>query len=184
MVGRRNRDMDDWDDDFFDDFFSDFGIDINKINERMKRIWDRLLRDPDVRTYGPYVYGFTYKVGPDGRPVFEEFGNLPGMRVPGLGQPVEKDVREPITDLNVDRDKVYVTYELPGVAKENIKLNVTENNITLDVREGPRKYFKSMDFDFKLKPNTARAKFTNGILDVTVEKEGGSTGSGRTVTIE
>ncbi len=84
MVGRRNRDMDDWDDDFFDDFFSDFGIDINKINERMKRIWDRLLRDPDVRTYGPpYVYGFTYKVGPDGRPVFEEFGNLPGMRVPG-----------------------------------------------------------------------------------------------------
>ncbi|HLH86311.1 MAG TPA: archaeal heat shock protein Hsp20 [Thermoplasmataceae archaeon] len=186
MVIRRRRDVDDWRDDWKDDFesfFEDFGFDFDRFNERIRRIWDRLLKDPEVKTYGPYVYGFTYKIGPDGRPVFEEFGNVPG-RLPGMQPQMEKDVREPITDLNEDQSKVYITYELPGISKEDIDLNVSERNVTLTVKNGPRKYYKSIDFDYELKTDSARAKFTNGILDVTIEKAKKDSQSGKKVSIQ
>ncbi|MCL4341198.1 MAG: Hsp20/alpha crystallin family protein [Candidatus Thermoplasmatota archaeon] len=187
MVIRRKRDEDDWRspfDDEFEDMFRDFGFDFDRFNERMMRIWDKLLKDPDVKTYGPYVYGFTYKIGPDGKPIFEEFGNVPRNMIPGAAENVEKDVREPITDINEDKNKVYITYELPGISKDDIELNVSAKNITINVKNGPRKYFKSIDLDDEIKPETARAKFTNGILDLTVEKVNGEKTGGKKVKIE
>jgi len=184
-MGIRKRERDfgsDWDDSF-DDFFDDWGFDFDRFEERMKKIWGKLLKDPDVKTYGPYIYGFTYKVGPDGKPQFEEFGNVPGPRASRYLPEVEKDVREPITDINEDKDKVYITYELPGISKENIDLKVSERNVTLDVKEGSRKYFKSIDFDYDLKTDATVAKFTNGILDVTIEKANKSAGSGKKINI-
>ena len=183
MTTRRRRDNDDWRDEF-DDLFEEFGFDFDRWNERMMRTWDHLLRDPNARTYGPYIYGFTYKMGPDGKPRFEEFGNVPHMANPGISQSMGKDVREPITDINVDDRNVYVTYELPGISKEDIELSVSENNITLRVDRGPRKYLKSLDFDYDLKPGKAVAKFTNGILDLTVEKETKTGSSGTRISIE
>lgn len=181
---KRRRPFDEWwDDDFFGDLFEDF--DFEKMNERMKRIWDKMLKDPDVKTFGPYVYGFTYKVGPEGQPVFEEFGNVPGMRSIGAPGEQQKGVREPITDLNVDKEKVYVTYELPGVSKEQIELKVSESNVTLSVKEGARKkYYKSLDFEYRLKPDKTTAKLVNGLLDVTIEieKEGGA--EGKSISID
>ncbi len=183
MVVRRRKDSDDWRDDFYD-MFDEFGFDFDRWNERVMKMWDRLLKDPEANTYGPYVYGFTYKMGPDGRPKFEEFGNVPHMGAPGLSQNVGKDVREPLTDINVDDRNVYVTYELPGISKEDIDLNVSENNITIKVERGPRKYFKSLDFDYSLRPSKAIAKFTNGILDVTVERETKGNQNGTRISIE
>lgn len=181
---RHEREGDDWRDEF-DEFFENFGFDFDRFNDRMRKMWDRMLKEPGTETFGPYVYGFTYKIGPDGRPVFEEFGNVPQGRVPG-GSPryLEKDVREPITDLTEDKDKTYITYELPGIAKENILLNVSENNVTIEVKEGPRKYFKSIDFDYELKPDTASAKFINGILDVAVERAKKEAAGGRKINID
>ena len=186
-IRRRRDEDDDWKSPFgddFDDFFRDFGFDFDKFNERMMRIWDKLLKDPDVRTYGPYVYGFSYKLGPDGKPVFEEFGNVPRNAVPGAPQTVEKDVREPIVDLNEDNSKVYITYELPGISKDDIELNVSERNVTIEVKNGPRKYYKSIDLDSEIKPESAKARFTNGILDLTLEKANISKGTGKKIKIE
>ena len=181
---RRRRPFDDWfDDDLFGDLFGDF--DFEKMNERMKKVWDRMLKDPDVKTFGPYVYGFTYKVGPEGQPVFEEFGNVPGMKGTGVAGMHEKGIMEPITDLNEDMEKVYVTYELPGVSKEEIDLKVSRNNITLGVKEGARKkYYKSIDFDYNLKPESTSAKFVNGLLDVTIEREKAGGVEGKSISID
>ena len=185
MVGKR-KDKDygsDWNDDF-DDFFGEWGFDFDRFEERMKRIWGKLLKDPDAKTYGPYVYGFTYKVGPDGKPQFEEFGNVPESRASRYFPVTEKDVREPITDINEDQNKVYITYELPGVSKENVDLKVSDRNVTLEVKEDSRKYFKSIDFDYDLKTDGTVARFTNGILDVTIEKVGKPGTAGKKVTIQ
>ena len=187
MAIRKKRDEDDWRtpwDEEFDDMFRDFGFDFDRFNDRLMRIWDRFLKDPDVKTYGPYVYGFSYKIGPDGKPVFEEFGNVPRNMIPGASEAVEKDVREPMTDFNEDKNKVYLTYELPGISKEDIELNVSERNVTINVRNGPRKYYKSMDFEYDIKPETAKAKFTNGILDLTIDKVNGDRTNGKKVQIE
>ncbi len=181
---RRERDEDDWRSEF-DEFFENFGFDIDRFNERMMRMWDRMLKDPESQTFGPYVYGFTYKIGPDGKPVFEEFGNVPQGRAYGREpKMLEKDVREPITDFTEDTDKIFITYELPGISKENINLNVGETNVTLEVTEGPRKYYKSMDFPYELKPDSANAKFINGILDLSIERAKKESPGGRKISID
>lgn len=184
MADKKRKPFGDWRDEFFEDFFEEFGFDFDKFSDRMMRMWDKMLKDPDIKTFGPYVYGFTYKVGPNGRPIFREFGNVPGVRTVGAPESMEKDVREPITDLTEDKDKIYVTYELPGVSKENIDVKVSDYNVTINVREEKRKYYKSIDFDYKLKPESSSAKFVNGMLDLTVEREKEEEKKGRTVKIE
>lgn len=183
MPYKRKRE-DEWRDEF-EEFFENFGFDFDRFNDRMMKAWDRMLKDSDVQTFGPYVYGFSYKIGPDGKPVFEEFGNVPQGRISGREQRLlDKDVREPITDLTEDKDKIFITYELPGIAKENIELNVSEYNVIMEVKEGPRKYYKSVDFPYELKPDTANAKFINGILDVSVERAKKETPGGRKISID
>ena len=179
---RRRREDDDWKNEF-DEFFENFGFDFDKLTERMMKTWDRMLKDPDASVYGPYVYGFTYKIGPDGKPKFEEFGNVAESRIEDSVERVEKDVREPITDLNVDKNKVYITYELPGISKENIDLSVAERSVVISVKTGPRKYHKKIDFEYDLKPESASAKFVNGILDLTIERARNDTETGRRISI-
>lgn len=178
----RRREDDDWENDFLEDMFGDFGFDFKKMNEHMKRIWDRMMHDPQFGTQQPYVYGFTYKVGPEGKPYFQEFGNLPkSSREPKAF--ANRDFREPITDINEDKDKVFITFELPGISKDNIELKVAGSNVTINVSEGTRKYHKSVDFDYEVRPESAKAKFVNGMLDISLEKVTRE-GSGKTVKIE
>lgn len=176
------KEFDDWNNDFFEDMFGEFSFDFKKMNERMKRLWDRMLHDPEFATQEPYVYGFTYKVGPEGKPYFQEFGNMPGMKRE-KAHIIQKDVREPITDVTEAKDKSYFTFELPGISKENIELNVSSRNITVNVKEGTRKYYKSIDLDYEVRPETATAKFINGILDVTLEKAT-KEGAGKSISID
>ncbi len=179
-MAKREED-DDWDD-MFDEFFRDFGMDFKSFNNRLARVWNRILNDPSMASNEPYVYGFTYRVGSDGKPVFQEFGNVPG--VAKGARPIEKGVREPITDINDDAGKVYVTFELPGVSKDDIDLKVSDYNIMLNVDDEQRKYYKSIDLDYKIKPETASAKFNNGLLDITVDKVVSKESGGKKVSIE
>ncbi|MGC8609320.1 MAG: archaeal heat shock protein Hsp20 [Thermoplasmata archaeon] len=182
MAKKENENDDDEWDNAFDDFFRDFGFDFKSFNSRLSKIWNRIMNDPTMSSNEPYVYGFTYRVSSDGKPVFQEFGNVPGMtRGP---RAIEKGTREPMTDINDDASKVYVTYELPGISKDDIDLKVSEYNITLNVNDEQRKYYKSIDFDYKIKPETASAKFNNGLLDVTVEKAVSKEAGGKKVNIE
>ncbi len=174
------RDEDDWDE-IFRELYEEFGLDMRKINNEIARFWESVMKDPDkIKISGPYVYGFSYKIGPDGKPVFQEFGNVPGRR--SLYEERE-GYREPLTDINEDKNNIYVTFELPGVNKEDISLTVSDNSMTLSVDKGARKYYKNINFDSEVDSNKVTAKFTNGILDVTVQKKK-SESSGRSVKID
>ncbi|MEM1654024.1 MAG: archaeal heat shock protein Hsp20, partial [Thermoplasmata archaeon] len=111
-------------------------------------------------------YGFTMKIGPDGKPRIEEFGNVPKV---GIGE--LEGYREPLVDVSDDEKNVYVTAELPGVEKEQINLQVDENTIIIKTDVPERKYYKVIELPERVKPETAKASYHNGILDVTIEKE-------------
>lgn len=184
MPRKRERDEDDdWNRDFFGDMFGDFDEEFKRMNERIMRFFNNMRRNPDQNVEGPFIYGFSFRQGPDGKPSFQEFGNVPEMMHRKPGKALEQDVREPITDLNEDKDNVYITYELPGISKENIELSVTDNTVILNVKDG-RKYHKEISFEHKLKSESTKAKFVNGILDVTVEKEAKSQPAGKRIDIE
>lgn len=116
----------------------------------------------------PFVYGFSMRVGPDGKPHIEQFGNT-GPVAPGPGSPTAEPLREPITDVLEGADSIAITAELPGVEKKDINLHVAEERVTIRV-DAPRKYHKAIALPAKVKPDTAKATYKNGILDVQIER--------------
>ncbi len=180
MTTRRD---DDWDD-IFDDLYNEFGFDMKKVNSEIAKFWESIMKgENEDKILGPYVYGFSYKVGPDGKPVFQEFGNVPKGRSRLGSSTMEGNYREPLTDINEDNNNIYVTYELPGIDKNNIKLTVNENNIELKVDKEPRKYYKNIELNVPVDPDSTVAKFTNGILDITLKKINNKN-NGKTVRID
>ena len=190
MVIRRRKDRDrddDWRRDFFydwDDFFSfDIEKEIRKMEEWMNRIMHEM-RDLQGRSEirGPYIYGFSMRVGPDGKPHIEEFGNVP-RRISGENL---SEYREPLVDVMEDEKTISVTAELPGVTKEDIDLSLEDDNQTLIIKvETPdRKYYKEVELPAKVKPNKVKATYKNGILDVVFEREKPKERKGKRIKIE
>ena len=71
-----------------------------------------------------------------------------------------------------DRDKdIVFTIDMPGVAKKDIDINIEEHSITVKAENGgKRKYNYSRKFKPAVDPESAKATFTNGVLDITVTK--------------
>ena len=71
-----------------------------------------------------------------------------------------------------DRDKdIVFTIDMPGVSKKDIDINIEEHSITVKAENGgKRKYNYSRKFKPAVDPDSAKATFTNGVLDITVTK--------------
>ena len=144
------------------------------IPEEMKR--ERKLPDgTTVPEWGPFVYGYSMTVGPDGKPKIREFGNVKpssdpkkcGINKPGIDV---KEEREPLVDIISANGEIKVIVELPGVAKEDIKLHGTEDKLTISVEIPDHKYFKEIEMPTKIEPKKAKTSYKNGVLEVTVPK--------------
>jgi HSP20 family protein len=59
---------------------------------------------------------------------------------------------------------------VPGVTKEDITLNATEDRLTISVDTPKRKYYKEVALPEKVDPKTAKASYKNGVLEVTLDK--------------
>ncbi len=186
---RRKKRNDDWEDDWtsdFDDFFG-FGY-IDEHFERMRRYMDRLFKEVmrgeiEPGRYGPFVYGFTARIGPDGKPHIEEFGNTRPYLSP-TGEREFAGGREPLTDVTESEDEIYITVELPGVTKNDINLHLNEKHLTIDVDTPKRKYYKEIEFKTEVEPDSARATYKNGVLDLTLRKRKEKTKKGKRIIIE
>ena len=123
---------------------------------------------------GPIVYGYSMTIGPDGRPVIREFGNVKRSDDPLRGI---TDKREPLTDV-VDGDKeVRIIAEIPGVRKEDIEMSVQDKVLTISVDTPDRKYHKVLGLPESAQVEGAKSSFNNGILEVTFpKKQGGGAG--------
>jgi HSP20 family protein len=140
----------------------------------MPRDMVRVRRQPDGsvrREYGPFVYGYSVKIGPDGKPTVREFGNLkPGKG--GEGQPSLdlQDMREPLVDVIEEENAVKVLAELPGVNKEDISLFLSDNVLTINVDTPERRYHKELSLPGEVDESSARSTYTNGILETVLTK--------------
>lgn len=121
-----------------------------------------------VRRYGPFIYGFSYTKEPGKEPEIKEFGNIkPSYR---RIEPVPRGEREPLTDVIEQKDSYEVVAELPGVEKRDIKLHATEGSLEIRT-ENEKKFFKEISFDMRVKPETAKATYKNGVLSVRITKK-------------
>jgi HSP20 family protein len=153
-----------------DDFMS------RKLSELSEKAPKELVRErtlpsgAKVKEWGPFVYGYSMTVGPDGKPQIREFGNIKPGRWMGRPRLDVKEKREPLADVISKDGEVQVIVELPGVSKEDINLRGTEESLTVSVDTPRRKYYKKLEMPVKVDPKTAKSKYVNGVLEVTIKK--------------
>ncbi len=142
--------------------FEDFTSRVPKDYVRERKLPD----GSTSREWGPFVYGYSVKIGPDGKPEIREFGNVK----PSLRGPQVKEEREPLVDVVETDGEVQVVAELPGVDKKDIKLTATEDELTISVENPERKYFKQVALPVKVRVREARTQYKNGVLEVAFPK--------------
>ncbi|UCH31864.1 MAG: Hsp20/alpha crystallin family protein [Candidatus Bathyarchaeota archaeon] len=148
-------------------------------------VQERTLPDgTKVKRWGPFVYGYSMTVGPDGRPQVREFGNIKPETRMGRPKVNIKKEREPLVDVLETDGEVKVIAELPGVDKEDIKLHGTENSLNISVDTPQRKYYKEIPMPVTIDPRQAKSRYKNGVLEVTVHKEKQEKPKGESIEIE
>ncbi len=148
---------------FWDRWFRRVFEDIESEIERIEEEFERAFGSLREGTRGPLVYGFSITVGPDGMPVIRRFGNL---RPPTSA---EEGFRTPFVDVMVDdkANEVKVIAEIPGVSKEDVKIRSTEKRVEISAERGDRKYRAEVDLPVEVDVNSGRAKYNNGVLEIT-----------------
>lgn len=118
----------------------------------------------------PFMYGFNINIGKDGRPTIDSFGNIKAK--PYSGEPEVKKVREPMTEVIEEGDQLIVICEMPGVTRDEIELKATTHSLTIStkIKDKGRNYYKDVELPLAINSDYARARYTNGILEVKLKK--------------
>jgi HSP20 family protein len=145
-----------------------------------------------IREIGPLVYGYSITIGPDGKPKVREFGNVRpsgGVGVSGRGAPGTRAQlraeREPLADVVTSQKEVKVVVELPGIDKNDIKVNAYDNSVEISTTDtSQRKYRHIVELPGEADIETAKSIYRNGILEITFNKKESPKQKGKQINIE
>jgi len=182
-------------DPWFDDIFSGMDEEFARMNEMMEQRFSTIQDADSIEgpPGSPRVYGFSMRIGPDGIPHVRKWGNAR----PGIGFLPRSDTHDckeeedgmhcrtcgpsyedgPCIDILEEEKEVRITAELPGVDKEEINLDVSEEAMTLNVDSDRKKFTRELQLPCAVRPNTAKANTKNGVLEITVKKKSGKSSS-------
>ena len=111
------------------------------------------------------VYGFTVRTGLGGIPRVERFGNIRSTEE----GPVVAEVREPLVDVFDEGESILVVVEVPGVAEEEITVEVRDDVLSLETK-GESKYAKEVMLPSAVDGATMKKAYKNGVLEVRLSK--------------
>ena len=131
---------------------------------------------------------------------FDPFRNFDDLFKGFLVRPVSREL-EPEIKMDVSEDdKAYtIRAEIPGVKKEDIKVSVDGNQVSISAevkkekeeKEGKKvvhseRYYgkasRSFTLDHDVDPDAAKAKYSDGVLELTLPKKAGTAGKELTVS--
>lgn len=107
----------------------------------------------------PFMAGFSFQVGPEGKPVVQLFGDNP-LRNGGY--------RSPLVEQMVD-DKaglLRIVLDMPGVEKSDIKVDAKEETAVVTAEAGGRKYRADVSLKQPVQPDSGKAEYRNGVLEI------------------
>ncbi len=116
-----------------------FDSEFDRIFRRMSNSFfniDDIFEESKGNGSGSCCYGYTMSVGPDGKPVVKEYGNVQPRQLQS------SDTREPIVDTIVDEKEkvVKLVAEMPGVEKTDVKIVVEDKTVDLSAEHDEKKY--------------------------------------------
>lgn len=120
--------------------------------------------------------------------MFEEFWRIPMRRrlLPSGRAVMPTEYREPFIDV-IEMDKeIIATAEMPGLEKEDIKINLTEDRLEISAetkREEEREekgyvyrerrggaYYRAISLPSTIDPDSSKASYQNGVLEIKMPK--------------
>lgn len=149
-------------------WFDEFDKSFRRLSDRFFT-WDDVFENQkggQVQTYGPYYYGYEMTVGPDGKPHVKEWGN-----VKPTASLASSDVRQPYVDTLFDKESnsLKLVAEMPGIEKSDIKVTVEGKTVDIKAEHEDRKYHTRVPINHKVDENSAKAKYANGILELSLK---------------
>ena len=143
-----------------DDMWNDiFGGNFESMTKRMKKMFSDLekLQGADVRTYG-----YTIHQNPNGSRRLKEFGN-------SADNHTQCDTAEgQLAEASLEDGVVRAVFEIPGVSKEDIVLEGTNSTLSVSVETDRKKFARTLALPCDVNPDSAKAEYNNGILEVTL----------------
>jgi HSP20 family protein len=110
-------------------------------------------------TFGPFMAGFSFELGPEGKPSIQFFGDNPTQT---------EGYRSPLWEQVVD-DKsgtLRLVVDMPGVEKENIEISVAVTKAVIRAEHQDRKYRGEIDLRAEVDPDSGKAEYRNGVLEI------------------
>ncbi len=165
---------------FFDDEFDGLFKKMSRSFLNLDEIFDEANESGNIQSYGPFYYGYTMTLGSDGKPVVKEYGNVKPALLP------TSDTREPLVDTLVDEKEKVLTLvaEMPGVEKKDVKVVVEDKTVSIDAQHGKKKYHAKVPIKQKVNKDSAKASYTNGILELKFKLEEPEKPKGKTVEVQ
>jgi len=111
-----------------------------------------------------------------------EFGNIsPSPR--GIKR---SNVIKPYYDVINDPkgNKISIIVEVPGAEKDKINVEAGERNVHVEAEGMNRKYEVEIPLDVEINPDSAKASFVNGILQINFEPKSPLSGKGKRIQID
>ena len=131
------------------------------LEELEKNIQDAVRRGINSTrgNFGPYMAGFSFKLGPEGKPAIQFFGNSPTMA---------DGFRTPLSEQVFDEKKgvLRLVLDMPGVEKGDIELSVAEDKAVVKAERGDRKYRAEIGLKAQVEPDSGKAEYRNGVLEI------------------
>ena len=83
----------------------------------------------------------------------------------------QSNVRHPLidTDFDTEENAINITAEMPGITKQDVKVEVKEGLVTIHAENGDRKYHAELPVEGELDADTAKATYINGILELRIK---------------
>jgi HSP20 family protein len=125
--------------------------------------FEEMLRSSE--STNPFVFGFSMRTGPDGKPIIQRFGNPPTD-----DNPETTPSLEPLVDVVDEDDEIIVVAEVPGVERDEIKVRIKGTALTIHADNPERPYHKVIELPSKVKKEDAKSAIRNGVLEVRLKK--------------
>jgi HSP20 family molecular chaperone IbpA len=124
----------------------------------------------------------------DNLKVYDRFRNINGVRRLQLKNPsvqranlhryrfhnlsAEKKVREPkhLIDVLEGADEIVIVGEFAGFSREDLRVRVKGEKLTIAAEALDRKYRKSLNLPKRVIPSTIRTTYKNGVLEIRLRK--------------
>lgn len=107
----------------------------------------------------PYVAGFSFRLGPEGRPSVQFFGDSP-LHHDGFRSPMSEQI------LDEKNGLFRLVLDMPGVEKGDIKVEATEDSAVVTAERDSRKYKADIGLKAQVQPDSGKAEYRNGLLEI------------------